>query len=123
MNNNMKQKKKKEMGWKRRAAFRWTFRPLSFVHHVGGHQSVNADYHIKFNDSKTHSHLGRATTFQVYRVGSLLFFFSRSTKRYKLHSITFLECRLIKTTRLSLYSLRFVLVFFFVHRSPVCLRA
>lgn len=27
------------------------------VHRAGGHQSVNADYHIKFNDSKTHWHL------------------------------------------------------------------
>lgn len=33
---------------------------------VGGQQSVNADYHIKFNDSKTHSHLRRATQFKYY---------------------------------------------------------
>lgn len=44
---------------------------MIFVHSfvqscVGGQQSVNADYHIKFNDSKTHSHLRRATHFKYY---------------------------------------------------------
>lgn len=86
-------KKAKQMEAERRSSiFRMDFVVRSFVHHhhVGGHQSVNEDYHIKFNDSKRLAQsalVRRAIHFEYFNFKcSAIWFHYTTILRCTLHS-------------------------------------